>query len=76
MKNTLAAIMLALALAAAPSVSAQTEVLLLTERGGQHEPFVSAALDWPTCSCSWTTLRTTGRRPRRKPSSRPYSTEP
>ena len=46
MKNTLAAIMLALALAAAPSVSAQTEVLLLTERGGQHEPFVSAALDW------------------------------
>lgn len=33
-------------LAAAPSVSAQTEVLVLTERGGQHEPFVSAALDW------------------------------
>lgn len=27
-------------------IAAQTNVLVLTERGGQHEGFVSAALDW------------------------------
>lgn len=45
-RNIISSLCAALTLAAAPSVSAQTEVLVLTERGGQHEPFVSAALDW------------------------------